>query len=350
MKSRQGKLDVRTMENVVYRSLGSPSGRVLVGPRRGFDNAVLSVGGETRMILTTDPVSIIPPLGMEVSAWLSVHLIASDYTTSGRSPQFTTFSFNFPAELGDAQVERYLRAIGEECNNLGIAIVAGHTGSYPGGAFTVVGAGSMFGFCREGEYVDPSMSRIGDAILMTKGVSIEATASLAHSFPRFTEKKVGGTMLGKAKELVHRCSTVPDALIASSLGLGKDGVTSMHDATEGGVLGGLDEMASACGKAMSVEREMIHVPEECEAVCSAFGINPLTSLSEGTLLLTCNPSRADEFVKRLRRGGVAAYAIGRVTEGEGLWVSERGGPSKRMRPRRDGYWRAYLKSVESHLD
>lgn len=349
MKDGEGKLDPATMERVVYRSLGSKSKRVLLGPGRGLDNAVISMGGEARMILTTDPVSIVPALGMDLSAWLSVHLIASDYTTSGLGPEFATFSFNLPKELGKKDVEDYIRAVGEECRKLGVSIVAGHTGSYPGGAFTVVGAGTMMGFCREGEYVDPSMACTGDVILMTKGVAMEAAAFLAHSFPRYAEKKVGAALAGRAKALVRECSTVAAALTASSLGLGKEGVTSMHDATEGGVFGGLDEMMSACGKAAVVEKEMIHVQEECEAVCAAFGIEPLSSSSEGTLLITCAPSRADDLVKKMRREGIATYAIGHVTDGRGLWVSERGAAAKRTRPRADGYWKAYRKSVESGL-
>ncbi|MDG7016417.1 MAG: AIR synthase, partial [Nitrososphaerota archaeon] len=65
-----GKLDPAAMEAVVYRSLGKKSRRVIVGPGRGLDNAVVSTGAEGRMILTTDPVSIIPAIGMDASAWL----------------------------------------------------------------------------------------------------------------------------------------------------------------------------------------------------------------------------------------------------------------------------------------
>ncbi|MDG6898248.1 MAG: AIR synthase, partial [Nitrososphaerota archaeon] len=80
---REGKLDPAAMEKIVYRSLGKKSSSVVVGPARGFDNAVIGAGGRRRMIVTTDPVSIIPSAGMENSAWLSVHLVASDYATSG---------------------------------------------------------------------------------------------------------------------------------------------------------------------------------------------------------------------------------------------------------------------------
>jgi len=346
--NRQGKLPPAAMETV-YRSLGRRSSKVVVGPARGFDNAVISVGGRRRMILTTDPVSIIPAVGIEESAWLSVHLIASDYATSGLRPQFATFSFNLPPGLAEAEAKKYLTAVGKECRRLGVTIVAGHTGSYPGGEFTVVGSGTMFGFCDEGEYVVPSMAQPGDSVVMTKGAAIEATASLAISFPRFTEKAVGRRLALRARRLLRECTVVKDASVAASLGLGRDGVTSMHDATEGGVLGGLEEMAVASRRAFVVQKDRIHVTPECEAVCVAHGVDPLTALSEGTLLITCNPGVEAELVKAMARNDINAHPIGRVEKGKGVLTEAGSGLLQRVRQSNDGYWRAYLKGVRAGL-
>jgi len=347
---RQGKLDSRTMQTVVYRSLGSTSRKVVAGPARGMDNAVISIGGGRRMLMTTDPVSIIPAVGMKRSAWMSVHLIASDYTTSGLRPEFATFTYNLPQQMRSSDVEEYLRAVGRECDNLGVSVVAGHTGSYPGGGFTVVGGGTMFGFCRQGEYVDPTMARQGDAILMTKGAAIEATAMLACSFPRQVERLVGRDTCKRAEFMLSECSTVKDALAASAVGLGSEGVTSMHDATEGGILGGLAELADASGMAFCIDEDEIHVSAEASAVCSAFNIDPLTSVSEGSLLLTCNPARAEEVRTRLRKRGVPSFQIGRVSKGRGVWALRRGSRASRLKDSRDGYWSAYERAVRSRLN
>jgi hydrogenase maturation factor len=345
-----GKVSRSFLERVVLENLGAKSGRVLIGPGVGHDNAVIAVGKGRRMILTADPLSIIPSMGMETSAWLSVHLIASDFATSGLSPQFASFTLNLPDDLEEGDAGSYLKAVSRECRELGVAIVAGHTGSYPGAGFTVVGGGTMFGLCRVGEYVDTSMARPGDAILMTKGAAIEATAALACSFLRFTEDRIGKELTSRAMELVKECSTVRDSLTAAKVGLGSAGVTSMHDATEGGVLGGLEEMAAASSKAFTVDTGRIHVPPECEAVCGVYSIDPLTSLSEGTLLITCDSERVEELRKKLGRNGIGAYHIGRVDVGSGLWVSRDGRPSRRIKPQSDGYWRAYMGGVERGID
>jgi hydrogenase maturation factor len=327
------------------------SKKVILGPGAGLDNAVLDAGWGRVLIVTTDPVSVIPSLGLRISAWLSVHLVASDYATSGLTPEFASFCYNFPPEMMDAQRAAYLSGISSACRDIGVAIIAGNTGSYPGAGLTVVGGGTMFGFGRRGKYVDPTMSRPGDRLVMTKGAAIEATASLANSFPQFTQQKVGRVLTVRAKRLLWSCSTVKDCRIAASVGLGIGGVTSMHDATEGGILGGLAEMSAASGNRIVVNEKKIIVSREAHAVCAAFDINPLTSLSEGTLLITVNPKRADSLVNALQGEGIEAAVIGEVGDGRGVWVSGRNGTKKRFDPLSfpDQYWTAYSSHAETDV-
>jgi len=337
------------MKKVVYSHLGSPSRRIVVAPGRGVDNGIISVGGSRVLVVTTDPISAIPALGMKLSAWLSVHLIASDYTTSGAKPEFATFEYNFPPQMSPSDREEYVRAVGIECKKLGVAIVAGNTGSYPGGGFTVIGAGSMLGFCGERNYVTTSMARPGDAVFMTKHAAIEAAATLARSFPIHTEKVAGSALAKGAREMIVLSSTVADAVSAAGVGLRNEGITSMHDATEGGVLGGLEEMALASRHAFVVDQEKIPVSAEARAVCSAFAIDPLTSLSGGALLVTCRPRAREELRTRMRMTRIAVAEIGSVRRGTGLWVSRGRGTARPHRPRRDGYWQAYDRSVSLGL-
>jgi len=338
------------MEKAVYANLGRPSRRVKVGPGWGLDNGILSVTPNQVMIITVDPVSVIPEFGIQLSAWTSVHLIASDYCTSGARPQYATFSYNFPPSMPRTDKEAYVGAVGDECSKLGVSIVGGHTGSYPGGGYTVIGTGSMFGFCREGAYVSPKMARVGDTILLTKHPAIEATASLALCFPSFTEHRVGRSAALKAQKMIRMCSTVRDATAASRAGLGPGGVTSMHDATEGGVLGALDEMALASGRRFEVELNAIEVPPEVSAVCAAFAIDPLTSLGEGALLITCNPEVTEKVVGLLSRERIESRVIGIVRSGSGLWLRRGKNVPKRYKPAKDGYWRAYERSVARRYD
>ena len=337
------------MKKVVFESLGLNSENIKVGPGMGLDNAIISLGKDRALVITVDPISAVPAIGMKMSAWLSVHLVASDCTTSGARPRYATFSYNLPPEMSLPDAESYIRAVGEECKRLGISVVGGHTGSYPGGGFTVIGACTMLGICREQEYVAPSMAEPGDEVFMTKHAAIESTAYLAWSFPKHLSRTIGTGPTERAKNMIKLCTTVEDAIAAAKVGLRKKGVTSMHDVTEGGVLGALYEMSKASGRAFVVRTDKIPVSLEARRVCSVFGIDPLTSLGEGSLLITCRPGASGRLERVMRNAGIRVTSIGTVTEGRGLWVS------KGERPRKwsatgDEYWKAYSASVRSGLD
>jgi hydrogenase expression/formation protein HypE len=340
-----GKMGPGFMERVVYASLGRSTRRMIVGPGRGLDNAVVSLGHGKVMILTVDPISAIPKFGMKLSAWLSVHLIASDYTTSGFDPEFAIFSYNFPPTMSQSDREEYVRSMGDECKRLGVAIAAGHTGSYPGGGYTVVGAGTMLGLAPDGSYITPTMARAGDSILMTKHAAIEATGSLALSFPKFAEQKVGSDVARRARDMIRLCTTVKDARAARKIGTGDDGISSMHDATEGGVLGALEEMASASGNAFEVRATDVPRSRVADEVCAAFGLDPLSTMGEGALLLTCRPAKVPELKKVMSQGGIKITEVGVVKKGRGLLILGARGQPRRFVPRPDGYWSAYDRAL-----
>jgi hydrogenase expression/formation protein HypE len=348
---RQGKVPREFLESAVFANLGAKRSSVLVKPGHGLDNAVISLGRRKVMLVTSDPLSVIPSIGMRESAWLSVHLVASDLTTSGVNPQFAMLDLNLPPEMELPAIGTYLKAVGDECKKLGIAIVGGHTGRYPGSGFTVIGGGMMFSVAERDAYVTPEMAKPGDAVLITKGAAVGATAVLARSFPATIRERAGAALLSKARSRLRDCSTVRDAQAASSAGLRKN-VTSMHDATEGGVLGGLFELSSACGLPVIVAREKIHIPEEAAAVCGVFGLDPLTTLSEGTLIVTCRAGAVKDLRAALAKAQLDSYEIGRVGrrgEGTGLWVSSGGSKPQAHTPDPDGYWEAYSDAIRRGL-
>ena len=147
------------------------------------------------------------------------------------------------------------------------------------------------------------MARPGDAIVVTKGAAIEATALFAATFPQRLAEAVGADVVAAADALFEQMTVVPEAVVARGFGVRDAGVTSMHDATEGGVLGGLLEVAVASGNGMRIELDAIPVRPEVRAVCEHVGIDPYHAISEGTLIATVVPERADAFVRALAAQG-----------------------------------------------
>src|SRR5260370_32962724 len=188
---RLGKAGQKILESVIYMSLGASSAQLIVGPAFGADNSILRLSRGRVLVATSDPLSYIPSLGPEASAWLSVHLLASDLTTSGFSPQFGLFDFNLPPTLSDVNFAKYWRSFHKECKQLGLSIIGGHTGRYPGIDYTIVGGGVVMATGPEDRYLTSSMARNRDGVLLTKGAAISTTAVLARAFPRRVKKGLG---------------------------------------------------------------------------------------------------------------------------------------------------------------
>jgi hydrogenase maturation factor len=116
----------------------------------------------------------------------------------------------------------------------------------------------------------------------------------------------------------------------------------MHDATEGGVFGGLTEVAAASEVGMRIERSAIPVLDEVRAVCEHTGMDPYTSISEGTLIATVVPARADAFVAALADAGIHAAVVGEVTEpSSGVTLVEPDGERPLAHPGLDPFWGAF---------
>lgn len=344
-----GKIGRDFFERVIYPNLGARNRGVVVGPAPGVDTCAVRTGKNRILAATTDPISLLPDLGPEDSAWLSVNLIASDLATSGFPPGYAIFDFNLPPQMKSSVFERYWKALSRECEALGIAIVGGHTGKFEGLNSTVIGAGTMFSLGREDSYLTSRGGRVGDKVLITKGAAIATTGILARSFPDTIEKRVGSRGLRLSKTYLKKITVVRDALTAIKVGVGRSGVSAMHDATEGGVLSALYELASASRKGMRIELKEIPVSDETKSICEIFEIDPLTSLGEGSLVFSCAPFKVEKAISLLHLSGLDAKVVGELTtRKDGIVEMDGEGRETPIKyPVIDPYWQAYYDAKKS---
>ena len=341
-EQRTGKATAELFEQVILRRLGAADPDVLEGPRHGVDVGVVRIADGLAMALTADPVFVVPAYGWERAAWFAVHILASDAATSGLPLRWMSVDLNLPPELSDEDLAALWTAFSATCDDLGIAIVTGHTGRYDGCAWPMVGGATCMAVGPADAFVTPTMARPGDLVVVTKGAAIEATALFAATFPDRLTAALGADAVRAADALFERMTVVPEARVASGFGLREAGVTSMHDATEGGVLGGLLEVAQASGVGMRVDRDAIPVRPEVRAVCDHVGIDPYVSISEGTLIATVVAARAEPFVRALADAGVDGAVVGEVTPMESGRVVTVGGSDRLLdHPGLDPFWGAF---------
>ena len=341
-----GKVSRAFFETVIARHLGTRRRDVAVGPANGVDVGVVRLPGGRAMISTTDPIYIVPPYGWERAAWFAFHILASDLTTSGVAPQYVTLDWNLPMEIEDDQIETMLRVMDRECRKYGAAIVTGHTGRYEGCAYPMVGGATFLAIAPKDGWVTADMARPGNRLLVTKTAALEATAILSNTFPQIVEGRIGSEAASKARALFESMSTVDDALAAATVGLRRDGVWAMHDATEGGVRNAVWEMAKASGLGVDVDLSKAYIDPAVAAVCKVFDMDPLDAISEGTLLIAVEPDAAADIQAHLKRKGIVVSDLGRFTK-KGAPCLDRGRP---FRPAdRDPFWIAFSRALSGEM-
>jgi len=342
-----GKIGEEFFSEIIYPRLGFTRPEIIVGPRFGCDNGIVRINDDQVLVVTTDPLSIIPALGLEDSAWLSVHLLASDLVTSGIAPQFVSVDLNLPPHITRKEFEIYWEVFHAECQKLGIAVVAGHTGRFLGCDYTIVGGATLMAVGPAEAYLAPGMARAGDRVVLTKGAAIATTGILTRVFSQKVAEECGAEVQNRAAQYFQKFSIVPDALTAVSIGVRSNGVTAMHDATEGGVFGALYELAASAQCGIRVTKGSIPVSEETKRICALFQLDPYRTLSEGSLTIAVRPEKVQPLLDALASQSILAAEVGELTDSSsGMWIVDEGMEEPLTYYEIDPYWKAYADAIE----
>ncbi len=149
----------------------------------------------------------------------------------------------------------------------------------------------------------------GDDIVMTKWLGLEGTAVLARSSPDRLKARYPADIVQDAADFLKYISVIPEAACAV-----KSGASYMQAAREGGIYGGLWELAANNSVGLVADLGHIPVRQETIEVCEYFDLNPYTLMAGGSLLVTCKNGGA--LVQELARRGIFAAVIGKITEGK----------------------------------
>lgn len=341
-----GKISPEIFQEIIYPRLGAKSDKVIVGPQHGVDVGIVEIGNKA-VSITCDPVFIVPEYGWERAAWFAIHIIASDSITSGLKPSYLSIDLNLPMSITKEQLLVMWDVIHKECEKIGINIITGHTARYSDCHYPMVGGATIIGVGELDEYVTPKLARAGDQIIITKGPAIEASGIFATMLPMTLEKAYGAQFVRKAQDIFHKMSVVQDGTIAVSVGRRDKGVTAMHDATECGVWGGLYEIGQSSGCGVRIIQEKIVMEEGVPEICRLFGIDPYSSISEGTLILTCRAHAADSIISALHNADIKASVVGELTPAEkGMVLVKNGKEGKLEHPIVDPFWNAFYGALE----
>ncbi|ATW89446.1 hydrogenase expression/formation protein HypE [Halohasta litchfieldiae] len=302
-----GKLDPETLRTVLDRT-GASNPALLTGAAYGEDAAAIDLGDGETLVVSSDPIS----LAAEAAGTLGVHVACNDIAAAGADPEFLTNVIFLPDDDPDT-IATLTSQLDTAATEIGVTIVGGHTEYVPTLSRPLL---SLTAFGRTDRHIPTGGAEPGDKILLTKGAAIEATGIIATDFvDKLRDEGVDEAVIDRAATYFDEISVLEDSRAL------RDVATAMHDPTEGGVITGLVELATAANVDMVVDREAVPIRPETEAVCTAMGVDPLRIFGSGALLATVPADGVDAAETRLGEAGIASAVIGTVESSAATDVS-----------------------------
>jgi hydrogenase maturation factor len=316
--------------------------KVVVTPQLGFDSGVHVLDDKGKyLVVSNDPCIGVPD---EWFGWLLINYVASDVALFGAKMEYCTINL-----LGSPSTEAkvFHKVMEQACaaaDQLDVKIVSGHTGTYEG-ITKLVGVCTGYGRVNKNELRTPAGAQPNDLIACVKPVGLETVVNFALARRVLAEKLFGAERTKKLAKLVSLQSCVKEALSLAKIG----GVNALHDATEGGLVAALNEVAEVSAVGFAVDWDKLLIPKEVNALRDAFGLSDtqvLSMSSTGTILAAVSPEARREVERAARRLGVEARFLGSFTKSKSRILVKNN--KERAFPREADD--AYTKLLESKVD
>ena len=324
-----GKLNWDVLKKLLARNQGAIRPEVEKGGAVGEDCAVVNLG-EEKLILSTDPVTA----AAEGAGHIAFHININDIATTGARPLGIMVTILAPKEASLIDIEKVMRDISREAKEHEVMILGGHT-EVTDAVNRMIVSVTAIGTMDPGEDVIwTGGAKAGDKIIVTKALGLEGTSILVADFFEESREVLTAAEMKEASGFSKELSVLKEGRLLRNL------ASSMHDITEGGVLGALWEVKEASGKGFRVYEDRLPVRAVTRKLCEAFSLDPLKLISSGSMLLTVE--KEEEALALMKKHGIEARVIGEVLE-EGSILVKEGEEIHVEAPMRDEIYKLYDK-------
>lgn len=309
MKLEIGKIPNNILEKLLSEFSEPERAEVLTRPGIGEDCAALDFSGDL-CVVTTDPIT---GADDEVGN-LGINIALNDLASSGAEPVGLLVTILAPENTELEVLEKLIKQIKEASSAMKIDIIGGHT-EITDAVNRMVLSITALGKVKRNNLITTKGAKPGDSIILTKYAATEGTAILSWLFEDELTKEFGKDFVLSSKNLLSSISVVKEGLLAAQFG-----VSSMHDVTEGGVLGAAWEIGTSSGYGFEIYKKRIPILEETRRICSFLSLDPLKLISSGSMLITT--PNGEELLRIFHQNDIKASEIGRITFGKDFLLKD----------------------------
>jgi len=304
-----GKLNWDDLKQIIDDNKSVVRDDVRIRSGIGEDCSVIDFG-EYECVISTDPIT---GAGKNIGK-LAVHINCNDIASCGVEPIGILVTILVPPTSTLEDIKTIMKEIDEETKKLNVEILGGHT-EVTEAVNKIVVSCTAIGKGKAKRAVATSGAKLGDEIIVTKLLCMEGTSIIVNDHLDKLRGILTHKEIGVAKDYVNSISVVKEGRIS-----GEFGVNSMHDITEGGVLGALWEVAQASNLGFKVYNDKMPISDVTYKICEKLNIDPLKFISSGSMLITTSCGKG--LVDRLNNSHVQATIIGKITSSKGLLVTD----------------------------
>jgi len=330
--ARMGKLSSEELKKLLRCIKKDP--RVIVPPTPGYDSGVHLLRNKY-VVVSTDPCIGVPKSWF---GWLLIHYAASDVALFGARPEFGTINLLGPTSTKARTFQEIMHSACNAADELGMAIVTGHTGTYEG-LSTIIGVCTAYGAIDQKKLITPGGAMPGDKIFCVKPMGMETIVNLSLTQKQLSRRLFGEKRTQELATLVPMQSCVKEALLLASF----KGVHAMHDATEGGLTEALNEISEASNVGFETEFEKMPIMNETSVLKKHFRLSDnqvLSMSSTGTILAAVDAQAESNAKEALIQNKVESRIIGVFTaKGERRILQKNGKETGFPRKANDPYMR-----------
>lgn len=294
--NKNGKLSTKELHKYVLDNIDKKNSEVIVGAQIGGDCAVISTKKD--ILITTDPITA----SNENLGLLGVVVNANDLAASGAKPLCMTLTVIAPTFSTVEDIAKVVKETQRYASNIGVDIVGGHT-EFSDAVNRIIISITMLGVL-DGYSEQKVLPK--DSIIVTKYLGLESTAILIND--KIDSLDLTCQERTTAKETLDMLCVLKDAEIAKN-----NGALVMHDITEGGVVGAVNELCYKLHLGAELDSRSFPYLDVTKKICSQLHIDRdrETYCSGSMLIVSRQPQK---LIEQLALNDIKATIIGEITD------------------------------------
>lgn len=296
---KTGKVSEPILMRSVLKQLKKRREDILQGPKIGAQQGILDVATKENLVVSTTPFIGTKKEVGQFGIMEALYRMA----VTGVEPIGVTISILLPDKMEEKALKIMMEEFRLVCNEWNIDIVNGHTEvtkavNEPIVTATAIGTSE--------QQVSGQCLQVGQELVVVGFCGLSGSVRLAYR---------------KEKELLERyshsfiedCQKLKEFIwIKKGIEILREKECSVYHIGKGGVFGALWKFSEGSNVGFSVDLMKIPLKQETIEISEFFNLNPYYLESIGCLLVGC--TNGNELVEEMRKNGISATIIGRVTK------------------------------------